>query len=744
MSKKLCFALLLAGLGVSIASLQIHRFIHPPKGSTSGRFEDRLWTYEPGKVPHTPGRMPNLRSDATLARKLDLVQDYVAAKSWVEAAHVLQSILDSADDTLVSVERVGKDDEDVTLWTGLRAEAARLLSVLPAAGRDTYQTIFGPRAQALLAEARRKDDVRLVAEVVRRYASTSPGADALALLGAHHLDRGRTTLASLCFERLLDRSEAGSLPAATLVYAAAAFRRAGNGVRAEEAWNLLAAQAPAVVQLGGRESRLEDLRAQLHGNAVAATAIAAPLGLPAPNPAWSVPTWHEEATQRHLQRAEAHLDTFETPSIPAGVPLAVDNKIVYRSHRGVQAVDRRSGRDLWEAASPWSLDRLGREPAVINHVEEWIQAYVTQGSPHVLSENALLGTLSADGGRIYAVDDLAVPPYRRASPGGGRQPLPDFPDFGSELNAAASHNRLLALDASTGRTVWSVGGDNDSDANLRGRYFLGAPLPLDGRLYVLSEKDGDINLLCLERSGSLAWQLPLIVGSNRMWDVGRRIQSMRPVFGDGVLICPTYAGVVLGVDILNHGVVWAYPYLTAPLTQAIMHNNGFRRPQAGPIQAVSEWKAPLTVVRHGRVVFAAPDDPSIHCLDARDGSLIWKSDHAEEDVYAAGIIDDKVLVIGTKQCRALDLADGKVRWQLETGVPSAQGAAAGQVYYLPLRNATAEKAVAIYAIDVRRGSVIGRSKRAEPPGNLVIHDGDVLSQTPKALSAYAGRKERIQ
>src|SRR5205823_8255416 len=160
-------------------------------------------------------------------------------------------------------------------------------------------------------------------------------------------------------------------------------------------------------------------------------------------------------------------------------------------------------------------------------------------------------------------------------------------------------------------------------------YFLVAPLPLDGRLYVLSEKDGDVQLLCLECSGALEWQMPLIVGSNRMWDIGRRIQTVRPVFGDGVLICPTYAGVILGVDLLTHGVVWAYAYPTAPLTQAFMHNNG-RRPQAGPIQAVAEWKAPITVVHHGRVLFAAPDDPSVHCLDARDGSLLWKVDHTEE------------------------------------------------------------------------------------------------------------------
>ena len=233
-----------------LGGFQLHRFLNPPGLPVARRTFDQVVALMPGQVPHAPPRLPLVRTDAALAHKLAAVHDYVSIQAWVEAAHVLQTLLEGSDDTLVAVERVGKDDEELTVWTGLRAEAARLLATLPAPGRDAYQTVFGPRAQALLAEARRKGDVQMIGEVVRRYLYTASGVEALELLGLHHLDRGRYTTAAMCFDRLLERAEAGSLPPATLAYAALAFRRAGNAARAEETWRQLAARQPAAVHFG--------------------------------------------------------------------------------------------------------------------------------------------------------------------------------------------------------------------------------------------------------------------------------------------------------------------------------------------------------------------------------------------------------------------------------------------------------------------------------------------------------------
>ncbi|HZY84875.1 MAG TPA: hypothetical protein VFE78_08590, partial [Gemmataceae bacterium] len=183
---------------------------------------------------------PSLRADAALVRRLDGARDYVRARDWAEATRALQALLDGAD-ALVPVRR---DWREGPAWVGLRAEAAGTLGSMPAAGREYYETTYGPRARALLARAKRQGDPALAAAVARRYPLTAAGVEAAGLVAVGHLDRGRDALAALCFERLLARPGANALPPAVLFRAALAFRRAGDGARAERAWRQVAERAP--------------------------------------------------------------------------------------------------------------------------------------------------------------------------------------------------------------------------------------------------------------------------------------------------------------------------------------------------------------------------------------------------------------------------------------------------------------------------------------------------------------------
>src|SRR5207244_4120566 len=96
---------------------------------------------------------------------------------------------------------------------------------------------------------------------------------------------------------------------------------------------------------------------------------------------------------------------------------------------------------------------------------------------------------------------------------------PAWPDFNSALNDAASRNQLLAFDAATGQPAWEVGGRGDEvlAGELDDCYFLGAPLPLDGRLYVLVETRGELALACLRAAdGTLLLKQPLAAAPTRM------------------------------------------------------------------------------------------------------------------------------------------------------------------------------------------------------------------------------------
>ena len=58
-------------------------------------------------------------------------------------------------------------------------------------------------------------------------------------------------------------------------------------------------------------------------------------------------------------------------------------------------------------------------------------------------------------------------------------------------------NQLVAIDLETGKAVWELGSKRDQ-SDLHGSYFLGPPLPLGGKLYVLTEKNQDLRLVCLD------------------------------------------------------------------------------------------------------------------------------------------------------------------------------------------------------------------------------------------------------
>ena len=43
-------------------------------------------------------------------------------------------------------------------------------------------------------------------------------------------------------------------------------------------------------------------------------------------------------------------------------------------------------------------------------------------------------------------------------------------------------------------------------------------------------------------------------------DVIRRTWAAHLAYGEGILVCPTNAGAVFGVNLLENSLVWAYPY----------------------------------------------------------------------------------------------------------------------------------------------------------------------------------------
>jgi outer membrane protein assembly factor BamB len=454
---------------------------------------------------------------------------------------------------------------------------------------------------------------------------------------------------------------------------------------------------------------------------------------------WSQPTVREEATRNWVEKnAVQYLEDRGQPVLPAFYPLAVKNRVLFRSYWGVHAVNLQTGKLDWESDSRWSVDRMMRDPGKTTPLNQWLAGFLSVGRPTMILDNSTLGTLSTDGYRLYAVEDLAVPPFRNPGPG---QPPPPMTGYGSALDDAVNHSRLQAYDLETGKLVWELGGRGGKD-ELSDSYFLAAPLVVEGKLYVLNEKEGNLRLLCLDPvKGGLVWIEHLASFREPLGqDPYRRIRAASLAFADGILVCPTNSGVLLGVDLRARSLLWMHAYREP---EAVAQRQEQDQTRIQPVPGIApflgfSWKVTPPVIQDGKVVYTAPDGLSVICLDLLNGSLAWKVRAGQDDLYLGGVVGGKVLIVSRKACRAVSLADGKLLWTLETGLPSGRGMAAGGLFYLPLKAGPQTREPEVCAIDVDKGRIFARTRspKREVPGNLFFHDGVVVSQTAEQIVVY--------
>ena len=780
---------------VGVALLAAVTFLQPSRGHQVPTPPASPAAVKPDKPAPDPDRGPGgealiLPTDRQVKKRLEAAADYLKAESWADAVRLLQLVLDAREDVFIPVRRPGKP---AAQWVSARAEALRLFGTLPPQALEFYQVQYGGQAKARLDEGRAHNDPQALDEVARRYAYTAAGLEALNLVATHHLDRGRFELAAFYFNRLLEREPADRLPPVTLFKAALAFRLNGEAAAADRAWEQLSRRVgPQGLRLGTQLVRLEQLRGEIDRFPARAGGDASPVfrgnaqrageattgGIPYLEPLWQTSTATDPESKRLLGLAVQVQEEAQQPSLPGACPILAGGRLVYRTYGGVRAVEPHTGKELWNRAMPLSLDACMANAGKKVSVKAWLQDYApgvpagqlgalgaigggggvlgippgnnlggaggqalnTSYAPPLLFENSTLGTLSSDGHRVYAIDDLAVPPHpnrlQEPQPGVHRPMGP----MGNEIN----YNRLVALDLETGKVRWERGGRGGKD-ELQDCYFLGAPLPVAGRLYVLVEKQGDVVLFCLDPGrGDVAWSQPLAtVREKLLTDVGRRLQAVHLAYSDGLLVCPTNAGAVLGVDILSRSLVWAYAYHDRP---AAPGPDGAPPPPPPsiPPETGPAWKASAPVIHDGKVVFTAADDDAVHCLNLRDGARLWRQPRTEDDLYLGAVCQDRVVIVGKSACRALSLADGsKTVWTVPTGLPAGLGIASGDRYYLPLRGRPLAGASglgqgAVWAIDVAKGEVVASAdaEGGAAPGNLLFHGGDVLSQSVTAVAGY--------
>lgn len=762
--------------------------------------------------------------DPRYKRTIEVGADLIRDKVWTDAVKVLQKILDEKEDFYVQVRDRDPLDtrKETKRWTSVKFEANNLIGSMDADGLQAYELAYGPDAKTILDEAKKTGDLQLLADVAQRYCHTKAGIEANEIYATICLARGQVFTAALRFEKLLQMpTERIKVDDLTLFKAAYAFRLAGDTKNYEDTWERLQKNLDGrPLKVGTEMVPFAKVKAELEKAPVAAPVnrfdwpmirgdnkhTAQAIGSPPllDTELWKRPIMLDkmefsnevDADQPAEQRVRAAIKQANDASPPQAVlpgffPIASQGILVYRSQRDVRAIalknikykdpetgetyETPAGQIQWKTIPlKRSLAMLLEKPEYRARAESWLDSYQqVTGFNSLLYDNSLIGTLTTDHKYVYAIDDMGVPPH----PNMFQQWAVNNPQLNpGELKKLFMQNELAAYNLLNGKLVWAL---NEKDELFRDSHFLGMPIAVGGKLYVLNEKlvnpnegvgpnpwggggfmiggESELRLICIDPNKMVDGK-PAIVGKpqslgnvvqyNRfVQDIGRRVNAVHLAYGEGTLVCPTNAGEIFGIDLMTRSLVWSYPYRESAHQQLQLPGMPFQpnpfqpKMPTGTSTQISKWKSAPPAIQDGKIVFTAPDADSVHCISLRDGRPIWRRGQIKGDLYMAGVHQGRVLIVGESQVRILDLKSGDQLRSISTGdLPSGQGVASKGIYYLPLKKGE------ILAIDIAKGEIKAHNRAAVPgtsPGNLVFYDGVVVSQTPTEIVAYTQLSARL-
>ncbi len=682
----------------------------------------------------------------------------LSEQKYPVAVPELQSILDAPEDYLAN--------DSIKGFVSLKEAAHQLIATLPDAGRRYYSLQYGPAADQMLQQAEALDDNNLLHEIVRRYFFTKAGAEAAYALGGYYFERGDFLAATQIWEMLSTQHELALSKEPHLTFKLAiAWFHLGNLGKCRQALMqlsrmtdepvyqfpngtkvpLFTADENPVEWLSRLTGRLDLRVAREQGNwtmyrGSPARTASAEFAVPSAKPLWEFSTIQDPFLQllkdpppveEMLLKLGEHRRKNLAGVLPAASPLIIRDQVIFRTHRNLKAVSLKTGKLSWETTLSDELyqellkDPQNRDEEFLGTPQTPLEKYLTQRA----WQDYTAGHLSTDGKLVFCVENVGF--------------IAGFYHFSrldrENVLVPNSFNRLLAFEADTGKFVWELGGPRlQNPINYSGHYFLGAPLPLDGKLYCLAEEGREFRLLVLDAAtGQTIWTQSLYrsdypiardyTTDRRPLDHIRRRMGLSPSAAHGVLVCPTGSGSTVGIDLTQHKLLWRHVDTGG---KEISMFAAFARDS----DANSEGWAEFTPVIIGdRVLIESRKSQTLQCLDLFDGHLIW-SRPRRDNLFIAAIHDGKILLVGNDQIEALKLSDGSLAWPKPQpiGSPSGRGIVVKDTYYQPVE--TGE----ILSIRLEDGLVLARTRvdTEALPGNLAAAGGMLVSQNESEVVGF--------
>jgi outer membrane protein assembly factor BamB len=438
-------------------------------------------------------------------------------------------------------------------------------------------------------------------------------------------------------------------------------------------------------------------------------------GAPVLNLEWRVDA-NDNDMEPELREQLAQYSKRGVTVLPGLHPLLVSDFVLMRTATRLLAVDIRTGKRIWHA----SIEEPAEETPTFGPFGFRNGTKRSAQYGRRIWDDATYGTLSSDGSKVFAIEGLSL----------------DVPTNSLEQTSV---NRLSAYEVNTGKIRWTIG--RQDDPHRRDTFFLGPPLPLEGRLFVIEEIKKEIRLLALEgATGKVLWSQCLTKAKLSVdSDPVRRLAGVSPSYGDGLLICPTGAGKVVAVDLATRALRWNYDY-PQPAGETGKRGTSNRIQEAftnynGP---VPRWLDGVAIVCDGRVLVTPAEADMLCCLNLADGKPCWPAQPRGEHYYVGGVHQGIVALVGRKSIDSIKLNDGSAAWNGRAiaypgaATLSGHGYRSGNKYYLPLSSGE------VAAVDLDLGKIVGTSKPKESavPGNLISARGLVISQGLDGVEAY--------
>ncbi|MEI8381135.1 MAG: PQQ-binding-like beta-propeller repeat protein [Planctomycetota bacterium] len=582
----------------------------------------------------------------------------------VEKLRLGQAVLDQESDAFF-------DD-----LTSIRRSVESRLRRSPDDVTRKYDSLFAAESKNLYAAAVSESSIPKLRRITNRFFMTESGYLASEQLIAHWLDSGDYPLAGNLARQVLAEPvhERRITPQ---------FRKMLVLLKAATGIEFVAAgtDSDSVIQFQRRFGTFRDSLNPLesgwmmHGGSSSGSRIVG--GSPViPIPAWKADLFANQSSrsvQDFLKDWEGSRKEDDEPCCPATYPIVVDRSVIFRDANGLRSVDVTTGKLNWSFACNYRTSRT-EAPRRLIRTRGFQGNSVQPSGSNSLGENTLMGMISSDGQRVYAIDTSSVS------------------ETDEELNALTPvhpfRNRLVAVraqaDAQAGKIAWINEGVIPPRMRSPGgpqRFsFLGAPLPGISELLCITEHDIEVHLTALDpQSGEMIWTQPLCsVERTELADPERHEIACLPMRSDGIVVCPTNTGLLVGVDQARMNLLWAAFVDDLPDAK----RGQFRGVMISPSQGYAGYGSQV-LIAGGRVVYVPLHCSQIQCLELATGRVVWSVPRNGAEFIGA-VSDGRVLVVGRQRCRGLKLTDGSEIWDVGAGMPAGRGVAIGDRYALPL------------------------------------------------------------